>query len=69
MCTVFIECLNVVLEHKSENLGNLVNCHSYYKGMFRICFQSSCTVNSGASGGPLVSRDGQLIGIVVCNAR
>jgi len=31
--------------------------------------QSSCTVNAGASGGALVNGDGQLVGIVVCNAR
>jgi len=26
-------------------------------------------VNSGASGGALVNKDGHLLGIVVCNAR
>jgi hypothetical protein len=31
--------------------------------------QTSCCVNAGASGGPLLSQSGRLLGIAVCNAR
>ena len=38
--------------------------------VYHIIFvQSTCTVNSGASGGPLVGEDGQVYGIVTCNAK
>lgn len=34
-----------------------------------VMIQTTCAVHPGASGGALVDRDGQLLGIVVCNAR
>lgn len=35
----------------------------------QVMVQSSCAVHGGASGGPLVSESGKLLGIVTCNAR
>ena len=34
-----------------------------------FAFQSTCAVHAGASGGPLLSSDGKLVGIVACNAK
>ena len=31
--------------------------------------QTTCLVQSGASGGPILSEDGQLVAIVTCNAK
>lgn len=34
-----------------------------------MCAQSTCAVHPGASGGALVNKAGQLVGMVVCNAK
>lgn len=37
--------------------------------MVTIQFQTTCAIHAGASGGPIVNRQGEIVGVTVCNAK
>lgn len=37
--------------------------------IFTVQFQTTCAIHAGASGGPIVNRQGGIVGVTVCNAK